>query len=69
MRTVISRAMTKCENGAKRSIMLADAKTAFLYGDARRSLYVELPPEDPCQLLVDTWKDLNVPCVELQTPR
>ena len=47
MRTVISQAMTKCENGARRSIMLADVKTAFLYGDARRSLYVELPPEDP----------------------
>ena len=27
--------------------MLADVKTAFLNGDARRSLYVELPPEDP----------------------
>ena len=27
--------------------MLADVETAFLYGDARRSLYVELPPEDP----------------------
>ena len=27
--------------------MLADVKTAFLYGDASRSLYVELPPEDP----------------------
>ena len=47
MPTVIFRAMTKCENGAKRSIMLADVKTAFLYGDARRSLYVELSPEDP----------------------
>ena len=47
MRTVIFRAMTRCENGAKRSIMLADVKTAFLYGDARRSLYVELPLEDP----------------------
>ena len=46
MRTVISRAM-KCEDGAKRSVMLADVTTAFLYGDARRSLYVELPPEDP----------------------
>ena len=44
---LISRAMTKCENGLKRSIMLADVKIAFLYGDARRSLYVELPPEDP----------------------
>ena len=47
MRAVISRAMTKCVNGARRVIMLADVKTAFLYGDARRSLYVELPPEDP----------------------
>ena len=45
MPTVISRAMTGCENGARRSIMLAGVKT--LYGDARRSLYVELPPEDP----------------------
>ena len=44
MRTVISRAI--CENGA-RSIVLADVKTAFLCGDARRSLYVELPPGCP----------------------
>ena len=47
MRTVISRAMMRCENGAKRSIMLADVKTALLYGDAMRSRYVELPSEDP----------------------
>ena len=47
MRTVISRAMTRCENGAKRSTMLADVQAAFLNGDARRSLCVELPPEDP----------------------
>ena len=47
MRTVISRAMTKREDGAKRSIMLAGVKTAFLYGDARRRLYVRLRPEDP----------------------
>ena len=25
--------------------MLADVKAVFLYGDGRRSLYVELPPE------------------------
>ena len=49
MRTVISRAMTRCENGARRSIMLADVKTAFLHGDARRSLHVELPLEDPLE--------------------
>ena len=47
MRTVISSAMTICENGARRSILLADVRTAFLCGVARRSLYVELPPEDP----------------------
>ena len=47
MRTVISRTMTKREDGAKRSIMLADVKTSFLYGDARKSLYIELPNEDP----------------------
>ena len=46
-RTVISRAMARCETGARRSIMLADVKTAFLYGDARRFLYIDLPPEDP----------------------
>ena len=47
MRTVISRAVTRCETGARRSIVLADVKTAFLNGDARRSLYIGLPPEDP----------------------
>ena len=47
MRTVISRAITTRQDGEKRSIMVADVKTAFLYGEARRSLYVELPPEDP----------------------
>ena len=67
MRTVIFRAMTKCENGAKRSIMLADVKTALLYGDARRSLYFELPLEYP--LSADTCENLNVPCMELATPR
>ena len=46
MRTVISWAMTKCENGEKRSIMLTDVKTAFLYGDARRLLFIELHPGD-----------------------
>ena len=47
MRAVIPRAMTKHVNGTRRATMLADVKTAFLYGEARRSLYVELPPEDP----------------------
>ena len=65
MRTLISRAMTRCEDGTKRSIMLADVKTASLYGDARRCLYVELPPEDR----VDKSESLNEPCAELMTPR
>ena len=34
-------------NGTRRAILLADVTAAFLYGDARRSLYLELPPEDP----------------------
>ena len=34
IRTMISRATTKCENGARRPIMLADVRTAFLFGDA-----------------------------------
>ena len=46
MRITIYRVMTKCDDGARRSIRVADVKTAFLYGDARRSLYVELPPGD-----------------------
>ena len=32
--------------GRKDQSWWADVKTAFLYGDARRSLYVELPPEN-----------------------
>ena len=47
MRAVGSRAVTKHVNGTRRAIMLADVKTDFLYSDARRSLYVELLPEDP----------------------
>ena len=59
MRTVISRAMTNREDGARRSIMLADVKTAFLYGN-RRVHWLHL---------VDTWENLNVPCMELEMPR
>ena len=47
MRTVISRAMMRCEDATRRSIMSTVVKTAFLYGDARTSLHVELPPKDP----------------------
>ena len=61
----ISGAMTKRVKGTRRAIMLADVKTAFLHGDARRSLYVELPHEDP--FLVDTLASLSVPCMEHET--
>ena len=54
MRTVISRAMTKCENGSKRATMLADVKTAFLHGDAGRSLEVELSLRDPLSVFWST---------------
>ena len=53
----------KCEKGAARSIMLADVQSAFLHGDARRSLHVELHPDD------HTSVSLNAPCMELATPR
>ena len=50
--------------------MLAAVRAAFLYGDARRSLYVELPPEDPLVASqVDTSESLNAPCMEPATPR
>ena len=58
------------ENGARKSIMLADVKTAFLDGDARRSLYVEsCHLKTPWKHLVDTSASLNVPCMKLATPR
>ena len=66
MRTVISRAMRMAR---KDSIMLADIKTAFLHGDARRPLYVELPPEDPLSASGRYVENLNVPCMELETLR
>ena len=40
--------------------MLADVKTVFLYGDTRRSVFVELPLGAPWQHLVDTSESLNV---------
>ena len=59
MRTVISRAMTRCENGAKRSIMLADVKTAFLYGDAGCRCTSSCHLRTPCQHLVVTSENLD----------
>ena len=47
MRTLLSTAATLTNEGRKRALMIADIKTAFLYGDARRALFIELPPEDP----------------------
>ena len=69
MRTVISRVMTKREDGAKRSTIQKGVKTAFVHGDARRSLYVELPPEDPLSASCRDVGNLHVQCLELMTPR
>ena len=35
------------EKGAFRKLMALDVKCAFLYGKARRSIYIELPTQDP----------------------
>ena len=66
MRTVISRAMTKREDGEKRSIMLTDVKTALMATQQGRCT-LSCHQRIPCQLLVDTWENLNVPCMELET--
>ena len=68
MRTVISRAMTRCENGTRRSIMLADVKTAFMATQGGRCM-LSCSLRTPWQHLVDTSASLAVPCVELATPR
>lgn len=35
------------ETGGKKCIMTLDVKAAFLYGDTKRDVYIELPKEDP----------------------
>ena len=47
MNYLISRATTKESGQIGKSIALMDVKTAFLYGRARRRIYIRLPPEDP----------------------
>ena len=34
------------DNHLTNKIMILDVKGAFLYGDAKRDIYIELPPED-----------------------
>lgn len=46
VRYVVSTAMT-AKPGVKRKLMCLDIKTAFLYGKARRQVFLELPDEDP----------------------
>ena len=53
----------KCDKGARISIVLAGVKTAFLYGDARRSFCIELPPED-----TETSVNLNAPLWNSRPP-
>lgn len=48
MRLLLSRmASTRAGNGGHRCGMILDVKGAFLYGDARRRIYIELPECDP----------------------
>ena len=46
-RLVASRAATRSRGGRQRILMVLDVKTAFLYGQAKRNLFIELPEHDP----------------------
>ena len=51
MRLVISKALTHSSNNRsprrrKKALMILDVKTAFLYADVQRSIYINLPRED-----------------------
>ena len=48
MRMLLSEAASRGREGIiNTKLMVLDIKKAFLYGDMRRSVYIELPPEDP----------------------
>ena len=44
---VISEAASWSKGGKAKRLMIMDVKRAFLYGMARRTIYIRLPPEDP----------------------
>ena len=48
MRMLLSEAASRGREGVRKTkLMVLDIKKAFLYGEMRRSVYIELPPEDP----------------------
>ena len=63
MRPVISRALTKRGKGARRSIMLADVKQPYCMATQGGRCTLNCHRS---QLLVDTWENLIVPCMELE---
>ena len=46
MNYMMSRAATYDQQCQLRSITVTDVKTAFLYGKAKRRVYIRIPPED-----------------------
>ena len=44
---MISRAATSAMGNPEKSIVIMDVKTAFLYGNSRRRIYIKIPDEDP----------------------
>ena len=47
LRYMVSRAATTQDSWEPKSIAIMDVKTAFLYGNSRRRIYIRVPHEDP----------------------
>ena len=47
LRLIVSRASTTTGEGEKRELMVNDVSRAYFYAKSTRTLYVEIPPEDP----------------------
>ena len=53
MRMLLSEAASRGEESRKTKLMVVDVRKAFLYGRMHRTVYIELPPEDP---KAEGWK-------------
>ena len=47
LRLIVSRAATVDSEGKKKELMINDVSRAYFYAKSTRTLYVEIPPEDP----------------------
>ena len=47
LRLIVSRAATVGQNGTHREMMINDVSRAYFYAEATRTMYIELPREDP----------------------